>query len=262
MKARYSEQSIETRRYALAPFFASVGKLPEDITLADIENHRSALLNENKDTMANCFCSHMKQFMRWLDRFDISEKIVYKRLAHNLPTVLNQYEMSQLVQASKKNPKHYAIVMLFIYTGVRLSELTNINVGDIDFVSKTIHIREGKGCRDRMVVFGYEVQHALDEYLKTKPTSVALFPSSCSERISNIRVYQIIKAIAKDAGITKNVHPHTLRHSFATALLSNDADIRHIQTMLGHRNISSTQLYTHVDTTDIARVYDRAKPKL
>lgn len=262
MRNRFSDRSIETRRAILTPFFEHVKKIPQDVTLVDIENYRNALLVRGKLALANGFCAHIKQLMKWYERFDVSERIVYKRLKSSLPTVLNRDEMLALVKESSKNPLHSTIIMTFMFTGIRLSELAHINLDDIDFGAKNIHIREGKGGKDRMVVLGSELEPVIRMYIEKAKPQGAFFLSERGSRISPRQIQRIVKGCAVSAGIRKNVHPHTLRHSFATMLLANKADIRVIQVMLGHANIASTQIYTHVDSSQIAETYDRCRPRL
>ena len=161
-----------------------------------------------------------------------------------LPVVLSKEEVKRMFDKTT-NLNHKYLMMFLYYAGLRLDELINIRPSDIDKDREVIHIKKAKGSKHRVVF--------LHERLKNIDTGNAnyLFLSSAGKKYSKRSVQQIVKNAAKKAGLVKNVTPHTLRHSFATHLLESGADIRYIQKLLGHKDLKTTQIYTHTANKDI-----------
>ena len=175
----------------------------------------------------------------------------YPKGAHRLPTILSQEEVAQLIQAA--NTSFHRTLLLTLYaTGVRRAELTHLKVSDIDSQRMVIHIQGGKGRKDRDVMLSPKLLEALREHwrsLKRKP-SVWLFPGnrwhSGDTPIDSKVVWYACQQAAQRAGLQKEVHPHTLRHCFATHLLEAGADLRTIQILLGHNDLKETARYLHL----------------
>ena len=152
-------------------------------------------------------------------------------------------------------------------SGLGVSELLNLNVNDIDFDLNIVRIF-GKGSKERIMPINEIATSYVYEYiniyrktlLKNKVNDI-LFLNSRGEKLSRQGFFKILKEIARDKGINKELSPHTLRHSFATHLLNHGADLRSIQTMLGHENIETTQIYTHVSNTLVKEEYENAHPR-
>lgn len=180
-----------------------------------------------------------------------------------VPNYLMNDEVSKII-ASCRNLKERLIVKLLVYTGIRVSELCAIRIQDIDINSKTLKIRNGKGDKDRLVVFSDRVVSDLRMYLgelrESKGKGDFLFPTSKSKRVSPVTVERIIRNVVRRSGIQKKVTPHTFRHTFATSLLRNGADLRIIQLLLGHSSISTTQIYTHMDDRALKMGYEKFVP--
>src|SRR6202048_5559503 len=176
----------------------------------------------------------------------------YPKGAYRLPAILSQEEVAQLIQAAGTS-FHRTLLMTLYATGVRRAELTRLKVSDIDSQRMVIHIQGGKGRRDRDVLLSPKLLEELRAHwrrLQRKPSSW-LFPGSnrhhCGDQpIDTKTVWHACKQAAKRAGIEKDVHPHTLRHSFATHLLEAGADLRMIQILLGHRDLEETTIYLHL----------------
>ena len=151
------------------------------------------------------------------------------------------------------------ILSLLYSSGLRVSELVSLRINDIDLQDRTIRIR-GKGDKDRIVLFDENTRNLLEDYLQKRVyESDYLFLNRFGDPLTPRYVQMMIKNYARKAGINKKVTPHILRHSFATHLLKNGVDIRAIQQLLGHSNLSTTQIYTSVDMQTLKNVYDRAK---
>ena len=164
-----------------------------------------------------------------------------------LPIVLNEQEISALLK-SISNIKHRAIVMLAYSSGMRLGELTNIRVKDIDSQRMQIRVEQGKGKKDRYTILSKKLLETLREYFKKYQPKEWLFEGASGEQYSGRSIQTIVKEASKKAGIKKKVGVHTLRHSFATHLLENGTDLRYIQSLLGHESSKTTEVYTHVTT--------------
>ncbi len=157
-----------------------------------------------------------------------------------------------------------AILELFYSSGLRLSELTGMNLPDLDLRAGTVLVT-GKGNKSRIVPVGSHAISALQSWLQVRqPASgeeAAVFLNQSGQRISGRAIQYRIKQWAIKQGIGSNVHPHMLRHSFASHVLQSSGDLRAVQEMLGHANISTTQVYTHLDFQHLAKVYDAAHPR-
>ena len=175
----------------------------------------------------------------------------YPKGAHRLPAILSQEEVAQLIQAAGTS-FHRTLLMTLYATGVRRAELTHLKVSDIDSKRMVIHVQGGKGRKDRDVMLSPKLLEALREHwrsLKRKP-SVWLFPGnrwhSGDTPIDSKVVWYACQQAAQRAGLQKEVHPHTLRHCFATHLLEAGADLRTIQILLGHNDLKETARYLHL----------------
>ena len=169
----------------------------------------------------------------------------------HLPTILSQEEVTQLIDAAL-TPYHRTLLMTLYATGARRAELTHLKVSNIDSQRMVIRIQGGKGRKDRDVMLSPKLLHELRVHwhrLQRKPSSW-LFPGnrhhSGDQPIDTKTVWNACKEAAKRAGLRKDVHPHTLRHSFATHLLEAGADLRTIQILLGHRDLEETTIYLHL----------------
>ena len=182
-------------------------------------------------------------------KFD--ENIPLAKNKSKLPIVLNKDEINSMFE-STLNLKHRLVLMFLYYTGIRLNELVNLKWEDIDFQRGTIHLKTAKGEKER-VIFFHEKLKSFIEYFNLKKESF-VFISNLGKKYDKRTVQLIVRNAAKKAGVGKRVTPHTLRHSFATHLLEAGADIRHIQKLLGHTNLQTTQIYTHVANKDIKKL--------
>jgi integrase/recombinase XerC len=154
---------------------------------------------------------------------------------------------------------------LFYSSGLRLSELTDLDLADLDLRDQTVRVT-GKGNKTRIVPVGRHAVDALARWLKERTTlaavgEVALFVTQVGTRLRQRAIQQRIGEWAQRQGLAVHVHPHMFRHSFATHLLESSQDLRGVQELLGHANISTTQVYTHLDFQHLAKIYDAAHPR-
>ena len=185
-----------------------------------------------------------------------------------LPQALSIEQASKLVEITDSEPlslRDHAILELFYSSGLRLSELVNLNCDALDFVEGTVTVT-GKGNKTRIVPLGKQAISAINTWLPqreilNKNNEKSLFISKLGKRIGARNVQLRLKEWSIKQGIHTSVHPHILRHSFASHLLQSSGDLRAVQEMLGHANISTTQVYTHLDYQHLTKVYDAAHPR-
>jgi integrase/recombinase XerD len=219
---------------------------------------------------------HLKVFFRWLVgkeklEMDPAEPLLAPRPDQSLPETLHATELTKLLESiapsASLGRRDLAILELFYSAGLRLSELCKARLEMMDFEGGFLRVT-GKGDKTRIVRVGHKAREAIDDYLRnerpklvTRKTSSHIFISVRGTALSPERVREIVKQRAKLAGIDQNVYPHLLRHSFATHLLEGGADLRVIQELLGHADISTTQVYTHVDRQRLKAVHKQFHPR-
>ncbi len=181
-------------------------------------------------------------------------RIPRPRKGRYLPTILGRREVKRLLDALR-TPKHRALVLLLYSAGLRVGEALRLRVSDIDSERKLIHVRDGKGRKDRVVMLADVALEELRRYWRFERPHHWLFPGERRDRHMHSRTVQrVVREAAARAGIRKRVTPHTLRHSFATHLLEEGTDLRYIQKLLGHKKSTTTEIYTHVADRDLARI--------
>ncbi len=220
--------------------------------------------------------SAIRQFFRFcllenLLAADPSAGIESPRLARKLPVVLNVDEVTRLLDLpTPETPlgiRNRAILELLYDGGLRVSELVGLVPDRIDFDGGLVQVT-GKGDKERMVPLGETALERLRTYLgQARPVLVrgersrAFFLNARGGRLSRQAVWNLMRRMIREAGIDRHVSPHTLRHSFATHLLENGADLRSVQMMLGHADIGTTQIYTHVSRERLRKIHDRFHPR-
>ncbi len=195
---------------------------------------------------------------------DISAPKAEKRL----PKSLEIEQVERLLAIPTDTPlaaRDLAMMELFYSSGLRLAEIAGLNLDDLDLASALVRVT-GKGSRQRVVPVGRKAIDALQRWQTSRPRlaadgETALFVNNKGSRLSHRSIQRRLDHWAKRQGLDQHVHPHRLRHAFATHLLQSSGDIRAVQELLGHANISTTQIYTHLDFQYLARAYDQAHPR-
>ncbi|WP_461517491.1 tyrosine recombinase XerC [Porticoccus sp.] len=204
---------------------------------------------------------------QWV-RSNPSAGIAAPKAPKKLPHTLDVDQASQFVSTrgdSWVECRDRAMIELFYSSGLRLSELTSLNLTDLDFADQLVRVT-GKGGKTRQVPVGSHALKALLHWLKRRnekaaTDQTAIFISSRGSRISPRTVQERLRLISLEQGMQGKVHPHMLRHSFASHLLESSGDLRAIQELLGHANLSTTQIYTHLDFQHLSKIYDQAHPR-
>ncbi|MFC1691783.1 tyrosine-type recombinase/integrase [Nanoarchaeota archaeon] len=237
---RYSSQTAKAYLSIVSNFLKS-GKEPREFLLMQS--------NKSRSTMRSTYFALKFYYLNVLnEKFD--EKIPLAKNSAKLPVVLSKKEINAMIKKTK-NLKHRLLIMFMYYAGLRLNEVINIKWENMDFDRKLIHLKTAKGNKERVIFLHEKLIEALEFYGRSEGL---VLNAQSGKKYSKRMPQVIIKNSAKKAGLKKNVTPHTLRHSFATHLLEAGADIRYIQKLLGHKDLSTTQIYTQVANKDIQKL--------
>lgn len=273
----YSAKTLETYQLQLS---AVINQLPADcagwgaITATQLQHHILSCRASLKPRSLALRVAALRSLYRYLLQQQLVDDnpaalIKVPKINKLLPKNLDVDEMSRLLDLDSAEDdlatRDQAIMELFYSSGLRLEELVNANLADIDWSERLIRVR-GKGNKERILPVGKLAAQALKRWLAVRPAYVAadanaLFLSRQKTRISARHVRQRVALWGQRQGLDQQVHPHMLRHSFASHVLESSGDLRAVQEMLGHANLSTTQVYTHLDFQHLAKVYDAAHPR-
>ena len=265
----FSPNTIDSYKKDLADFFCFINKNNIDYLKINRQDIRGYLkyLDESKlknSTIARRI-SAIRSFYNYLLTKGIIDNNIFNsirnpKLEKKLPNYLSYEELSKILDnidtSTPIGLRNRLLIEMFYATGCRVSELINIKLIDINFSNKSIKIM-GKGKKMRVVYYGEYAQDYLDKYLKTgfNKDSKYLFLNDKKKHLSINDVENIIKELVKNLSLKTHVTPHTLRHTFATHLLNNGADIKTVQELLGHASLNTTGIYTHISNDRLKEVY-------
>ncbi|SUU38386.1 site-specific tyrosine recombinase XerC [Actinobacillus seminis] len=216
--------------------------------------------------------SALRQFLAYLVRQGVlavnpAVSISAPKQAKHLPKNIDAEQVQQLLANDSKEPidiRDRAMMELMYSSGLRLSELQGLNLSNINTRSREVRVL-GKGNKERILPFGRYASHAIQQWLKVRslfnPKNEALFVSQLGNRLTQRAIQKRLEIWGIRQGLNSHLNPHKLRHSFATHMLENSSDLRAVQELLGHSNLSSTQIYTHLNFQHLAQVYDAAHPR-
>ncbi len=285
----YSDQTLKWLRFLLNKFLNFLASINitnlDGITKETICSYQLELyqyINDkgmpNSVPYQNKILGVAGKFLKYLKErnyiiADPSCDIQYAKEPQKLPrSILTPTEARKIINAPDTKSiigyRDRTILEVLYSSGIRKSEVNNLTLNDIDYTDGYIRIIEGKGKKDRIVPIGRIACRYLENYIKTirpelirDPYNTHLFLSLQGNKLSKNVVWEFVKKYAKKAGCKKNVYPHTFRHSCATSMLKNKADIRVIQELLGHASLDSTQVYTHVSITDLKEIHKKCHPR-
>ncbi|MCC1485362.1 tyrosine-type recombinase/integrase [Winogradskyella immobilis] len=261
---RYSKSTVDTYSFFIADFIEYHNKIDlKNLSNRDVELFiESVFLKRNYSiSTQRQFISAIKQFILFYPDTQISNLALTRpKRSKKLPIVLSPQEMIGIIQHTK-NLKHRAILTLLYSSGLRIGELLTLKLSDFNVERKQIHIRSGKGRKDRFVSIADSFLPLLHNYILTYKPSVYFVEGPKRRPYSASSVRKFLSKSCKASGIKRNITPHTLRHSYATHLLEHGVGLRHIQELLGHSKPETTMIYTHVarkDLLDISSPLDLA----
>jgi len=249
-----SPHTIRSYVACIAHFARHFGKSPELLGPEEIRQYQVYLVNERRVSLS--YLIQIVAALRFLycvtlQRDWAIRHIAYPKQPKRLPVVLSQAEVRRLFDAIR-SPRHLAILMTAYAAGLRLSEVTQLRITDIDSSRMVIRVRQGKGHKDRYVMLAPTLLEVLRLHWRRERPATWLFPGQHPDQpICNHVVQEVCRKAGIAAGLKKPVTVRTLRHSFATHLLESGKDIRIIQTLLGHRNVRTTEVYTYVSTETV-----------
>jgi len=248
----FSQNTVSAYMLWNEKFLAFVGKNPDAVVEDDVKNFIGSRMSEGVSPKTVVL---MKAALKFFYDGVLKKNIVNiksPKISQKLPTVLTKEEMKRLIDATK-NETHKLMIMLLYSSGIRLSELINLKAGDLEPEQAMGWVRSGKGAKDRIFMISKNLAEGLKKFTASKAREDFVFPGR-NGRMTPRNVQKIVAVAAKKAGIEKDVHPHTLRHSLATHLLEDGTDIRKIQILLGHTNLTTTQIYAHVSAEELKKI--------
>ena len=247
LRRNYSLRTIETYNYCLNNFLRYCKKDFKKINKQDIKNYLDKLINKNvSGSTINVNLNALKFLFEEILNKKLTIKIKYSKTPKNLPIFLTKDEIIKLINSIQNN-KHKLMVKLLYSAGLRVSELVNLKVKDFDFENNYGWVRKGKGNKDRMFILASSLKDELLNYIKENNLEQDSFIfASYNGSMSSRSVQEIIKKATRKAKLNKNVHPHTLRHSYATHLIENGYDLTSVQGLLGHNSLETTMVYLHM----------------
>ncbi|MBW2981578.1 tyrosine-type recombinase/integrase [Candidatus Woesearchaeota archaeon] len=247
LRRKFSKRTIEAYLFSINKFFKRNSKDPRKISKKDVQEYLGDLAQEDKSgSTLNIHLSAIKFFMEEVLRKNIHLDIRYSRRPKSIPTFLTKDETKELFNVIE-NKKHKLMVELMYSAGMRVSELLHLRVKDFEIAMDYGWIRKGKGNKDRVFIIADNLKQEIEGYIRENNllSDDLLFSRNNFFPLHTRTVQEIVKKAAKRAKIRKNVHPHTLRHSFAKHLIDDGWTVTDVQKLLGHNSIQTTMIYTH-----------------
>ena len=274
-RRNYAQSTVDAYVLALRDFSQYFNRPPDQLGPDHIRQFQLHMLRDRKlatNTVKQRMAAIQFFFARTLKRAYIRDDFPYPKAPKRLPAIWSQEEVTRLID-SAANLSHRAMLMILYSTGVRRSELVRLKVEDVDSKRMVIHVRQGKGSKDRDVPLSSKLLETLREYWRWAKPKTYLFPgqSGPDAPLTAKAVWHACQGAVRRAGIPKKISPHCLRHSYATHLLESGADLRTIQLLLGHADIKHTTVYLHLsqrhlhavaNPLDVLPVSDAASAKL
>lgn len=251
----FSERTVDTYLFHTKKFLDFIKKEPQSVIEDDAKRYIAYLMSNKRfsPSSVNLALSSLKFFYNEILQNRAFNAVKAPKLEKKLPTVLTKDEMRKLLDAIE-NPKHKLLVEFMYAAGLRVSECVSLKMDDLDLSEKIGKIKHGKGNKERYIILSDNLIQHLNDYLYQKKDDSNYIFSIKGKPITIRQAQKIVKESAKKAGIKKRVFCHALRSSFATHLLEAGTDIRVIQELLGHSNLSTTQIYTKVSTQQLKKV--------
>jgi integrase/recombinase XerD len=270
-----SENTVESYISDLSELFDELDiKKVEAITSDDIAHYLGEVHDRYSATSLARKMTTFRQFYKFLLKghyvsVNVMDDFDLPKLPHKLPEIVSLEQAVKLLDHLDLNDdigmRDYCMISLLLNCGLRVSEMVNLTINDLNLKERTIDVI-GKGSKERIVPFDYETQNKLKEYLTgarmnlNVEGSLLVFLTKKGKPVSRENFYRILKKRAKEASAKGHFTPHKLRHTFATTMLDQNADLRSIQELLGHSDLSTTTIYTHVNNAKIKKDYEKFHP--
>lgn len=249
----YSRATIKNYLRCLKEYFA----FAQDAEKPTLEEIKKFLLEKRNrgcgPQTANLYLNAITFFNKRILKNSENLGIKFAKRPHRLPIVLSRDEILRVIEAVK-NRKHKLMIALAYSAGLRVSEVVNLKIYDVQIENLCLHIRQSKGNRDRITIFSERLRDDLIQFMACKKSDQYLFESERDGRLASRTAQKIFESAIKKAGIIKPATFHSLRHSFATHLIEDGVNLRYVQELLGHKNIRTTQIYTQVSTHGLLSV--------
>lgn len=250
----YSPKTLKTYLWCVEEYLKYD---PLGVRRCNSEKIRSFLLFKQEkgagSSQRNLYLSSIKYFYQNVIRSRIKIKIPYAKRPKRSPKVLSR-EQILAVLSTYENYKHKLLIALAYGAGLRVSEVTNLRVKDLNFMGNLVHVRQSKGAKDRFTILPQKLRDSLRRYVQNKEWHQYVFESKVGGKMHTRTLQKVFQNGLRKAKIQEEATFHSLRHSFATHLLENGTDIRFIQKLLGHSSLSTTQIYTHITSKVIGQI--------
>lgn len=251
----FSSKTVSSYLFHNKKFLEFTKKNSNEVTQDDIKSYLSYLISEKKlkPSSVNLSLSALRFFYEEILKRKLFVDIKTVKLEKKIPTVLTKEEIKKMLAATK-NSKHRLLIKMMYSSGLRVSECVNLKMDDLDLDEKLGVVRNGKGKKDRNIILSENLIDDLKKYVNKRKDSNPYIFYIKNRNLSVRQAQKVVSMAAKKAGVKKRVFCHALRSSFATHLLENGTDIRVIQELLGHANLSTTERYTKISTEQIKKV--------
>lgn len=251
---KYSPRTVKSYLLCLHRYFAYVKGMPDYKSVEAIKNFLFDLEKKGfSSSSLNSYLQAILFFHREILKEKIENNFRFAKTPQKLPVILSKQEIQKLI-ANMKNRKHRFLILLSYGSGLRVSEVVHLKVGDIDFDNFFLHLKGAKGQKDRITPFSEKLIDEMKVLIAGKKASDFIFESERGGGLTERSAQKIFQKAFENSKIRKNATFHSLRHSFATHLLEDGIDVRYVQELLGHAHISTTQRYTHVTNMNLRNI--------
>ncbi len=249
----FSAQTIKMYRLYNKQFLEKYRIDPKNVTQDDVKMYIADKMTGEQ--LSERTISLIKSALLFYYNEILGNKFEIKtpKIKRSIPVVLTKAELEQVFEAIRTQ-KHKLLLKIYYSSGLRLSEAINLRKKDLDFNENVLWVRSGKGGKDRMTILSKSLSEELEEYCQYKENNDFIFVNKKGDPLSPRSVQKVLENVKRKIKLPKDIHIHTLRHSFATHLLESGVDIRKIQELLGHADLSTTQIYTKVSNEELKKI--------
>ena len=250
----YGPKTVKSYLYGLQKYFTFKKLNPETLNQDNVRNfllycEQSSISAQSRNLFLNAIKFYYRNVTKDVQKIDIHSA----KKPQKLPVILSRNDIEKILQ-TLTNKKHKLLLSLAYGAGLRVSEIVTLKTQDINLEEMTIHIKQAKGQKDRISILSEKLVNDLEQLIAAKNQNAYVFESERGGKLTTRTAQKIFENALAKSGIKKNATFHSLRHSFATHLLENGVDVRYVQELLGHQNIRTTQVYTHVTNPKLKNI--------